>query len=749
MRVETAAGLLLAGALALAAPVAAVQAQQVPRERSGSISGVVRDGAGRPLANVRLVLLPVQREAESGSDGRFELRQLSGGVYRLEASLIGYAPQTRTLELSAGGTTVVALDLAATPLTLSGLQVTASPGARLPTAVTQATAQLSGKSLDREMGGSVAQTLKYQPGIAVRSMGPGASMPVIRGLTGDRVLMLQDGQRTADMAGSADDHGVTIDPLAAQRVEVVRGPATLLYGNNALGGVVNVISGDVSGGLPLRPELAVSAQAETAYPGGAVTVRGTAPVGEAWAVTARAGVRHSGDMRIPADPRLGSRLANTQSGSWNGSAAVSRLAPSWSASLAVRAYSFAYGLPVPPDAEPVELRGDRGEVAGRVEVGLPGLPLFSGARLDFTVQDYSHDELGEDGVVAQRFALRTGSAGVLLGQGGLGPFRDGAWGVSLLLKDYDATGPDALTPAATSKAAGIFGFQEIGLGGGSAALQLGGRFDRYAIDSRTSVKFGSAISRTFDAFSGSAGMNVPLVTGVTTGLTVSQSFRAPTVEELFSAAPHAGTGSVEFGDASLREERGRSVEAVLHVSTTRVNGQLSAYLNRVDDFVQLAFARDTVIGNATLPVYVYAQSPATLRGVEGSMEVALHRHIAAAWRGDWLYTTQPDGSALSFMPPPRLGMSLRWDDATFSLGGDAHHEFAQRRTGRAEETPTDAHTILRVESGVRIRAGNRPHALSLRIDNLTNSEHREATSRTRDFAPAAGRNVSLLYRTWF
>jgi iron complex outermembrane receptor protein len=164
-----------------------------------------------------------------------------------------------------GGAGAIPVDvrMVATPLTLGGIEVTASGTGRAPAAVVQATAQLSGRALERELSGTLAQTLKYQPGIAVRSNGPAAAMPVMRGLTGDRVLVLQDGQRASDLAGSASDHGVTIDPLAAQRVEVVRGPATLLYGNNALGGVVNVISGDVSGGMPLSPQLALAAQTET------------------------------------------------------------------------------------------------------------------------------------------------------------------------------------------------------------------------------------------------------------------------------------------------------------------------------------------------------------------------------------------------------------------------------------------------------------------------------------------------------
>ncbi|HSJ05216.1 MAG TPA: TonB-dependent receptor plug domain-containing protein, partial [Longimicrobiales bacterium] len=412
--------------------------------QAGGIAGMVVDSAGRPVAHAQVVALPGMRQATSDGRGRFELRHLAAGVYRVEASLIGYAPAVREVSVVSGAVTGIDMRLVPTPLTLPGVEVTASGTGRSPAAVTQATTQLSGKALERELGGTVAQTLRYQPGIAVRSMGPAAAMPVIRGLTGDRVLVLQDGQRTADLAGSADDHGMTIDPLTAQRVEVVRGPATLLYGNNALGGVVNVISGDVSGDMPLRRQITVAAQTETAHPGGAMSVRALAPAGGTWSVMARAGGRWAGDMRIGDDPVLGRRLRNTASRSWNGAIALSRSAPGWSGSVAVRAYDFAYGLPFPPGADPIDLRGSRLEVAGRAELDL-GLGAFPSARVDVTAQDYGHDELSGM-VVDQRFELVTHTVNVLVRQAPLGPLRDGAWGASVLLRRYSPTGPAALTP---------------------------------------------------------------------------------------------------------------------------------------------------------------------------------------------------------------------------------------------------------------------------------------------------------------
>ncbi len=710
----------------------------------------MRDDDGRPLAQAQVVLVTSGRGTLTDLDGRFRLRPLPAGEHRVQVSLIGYAPEQREVTVGRGSTTVE-VALRRTPLTLPGVQATATPSVRDSRAVAQATTQLSGRALERELSGTVAQSLRAQPGVAVRAMGPAATAPVLRGLTGDRILVLQDGHRTGDLAGSADDHGVTIDPLAAQRVEVVRGPATLLYGNNALGGVVNVISGDVPTSVPARAEWSVGAQTESAYPGGSASVRGGMPVGKSWALSFRAGARNTGDMRIPDDPVLGDRLGNTGFRNRNAALGAGFVGSRLVGGGALRLYDFAYGLPVPPGSDPVTLEGARAEWIGRAELTLPSAPLPS-VRVEGTAQDYSHEELdARGGDLLQRFVLETRTASVLARQGRMGPFAEGAWGASGLLKRYSATGPSALTPAADSRALGAFGYQEIALGGAeeAPALQLGGRFDRYEVESHGSPKFGAGVSRLFRSASGSAGVRVPVGGGVSAAFSVASSFRAPTVEELFSGAPHAGTGSVEVGNPALRAERGRSAELVVRGRGTRWNGQLAAWQNSIDDFVHLAGRGDSLIGGVRLPVLEYSQAPATLRGVEGSVELAARSDLALGLMGDLVLAERDDGTPLSFMPAPRLGASARWDDGRFSLGGDLHHEFRQDRVGPADERPTEAHTVVRLTAGARIRWGGVLHSLMVRAENLTDELHREAASRIKEFAPGPGRNLAVLYRAYF
>lgn len=453
-------------------------------------------------------------------------------------------------------------------------------------------------------------------------------------------------------------------------------------------------------------------------------------------------------MRIGRDPVLGDRLENTSMRNYQGAVGLGYIGDHTTAGTALKLYDFRYGLPVPPGDDPVEIRGRRYEGSGRLEWTLPS-SRFPSVRAEGTIQDYAHDEAdATSGAILQAFALGTRTVNLTLQQGRLGPFAEGAWGLSGLQKDYAATGPEALTPSALARSFGIFGFQELALTDGGPALQLGGRFDHYRIESRASERFGAAHANLYHALSGSVGLRLPLAEGISLGASYALSFRAPTVEELFSGAYHAGTGAFEFGDPGLSDERGRGLEGVLRVRSGTLNGQFAVYRNAIDHYIYLAARGDTILDGAAVEVLAYTQDHATLSGAEASLEWAATPTFIVLVMGDMIRAELRDGTPLSYIPPTRLGTELRWDNGTISLGATIHHEFRQDRVGPADERPTDAHTILRLATGIRRRIGSTTHSLTLRGDNLTNQLHREATSRIKDFAPNPGRNVSLLYRLY-
>jgi iron complex outermembrane recepter protein len=735
------------GALLLALAATVLAPGAVWSQGAYVVTGLVVSPDGRPLAGAQVVVVATGRGTLADGEGRFQLRDMPAGVHGLEATMIGHAPGRREVVVSPSSSELVEIMLRPTPLSLPGLQVTATPAGRDPLAVAQATTELSGRALERNLGASLAQTLESQPGMSVRYNGPGVSMPVLRGLTGDRLLILQDGQRTSDLSGS-DDHALTLDPLAAQRIEVVRGPASLLYGTNALGGVVNVVSGDIPFTTQLQRQWSATAQSESAFPGAAGSVRGLVPLTEQWALSVRGSGRTAGDARIGRDPVLGTRLANTAHRNLGGAIGLSYMGGRISGGATLQGYGLEHGIPMPPgEEEELMLRGLKVQGSGRLDVAL-GSGLFSLLRLQGMATDYRHDEL-ESGELEMAFGLRTQTADLLVRQNPQGRLTEGAWGVSGLFRQYAATGEDQLTAPADSRAFGVFTFQEVALLGGGPRLQVGVRADRYRIASKDDQAFGPAVDRQFTALSGSAGLTVPVADGVAASVSAARSFRAPTVEELFSDAYHMGTASYELGDPSLSPEYANGVDATLRIHNPRLRVELSAFGTRIDDFIGLEERGDTTIGASTWPILAYAQERASFVGAEGHADLVVARRWVLGARADVVRASHRDGTAVPFMPPARLGGSVRWDDGRLALGGGIRHALRQDRVGLADESCTGAYTLLDMDASMRWVHGGRVHSVVVRGDNLADVLYRDASSRIKDFAPNPGRNISFLYRVSF
>ncbi|HEY0016319.1 MAG TPA: TonB-dependent receptor [Longimicrobium sp.] len=720
------------------------------------IVGVVRDAAGNPLPNARIVINELNRSILSGGDGGFVIRAIRPGTYHLDVTLLGYAPSHAVVTVPVEGPDVrVEITMRPTVLSLEGINVTASPRSADPLNITQSTVELSGKALERNMGTSVAQTLASQPGLSTRYGGPAASTPVIRGLSGERVLVVQNGQRTGDLSSTSADHALSVDPLAASRIEVVRGPASLLYGNNALGGVVNVISTDIPTTIPGEASGFVAAQGESVNPGGALTGEITLPLGQTLAVSARAGGRRVDDVHTGG----GGRLDNTFYNNLYGTAGVGYVTEQVQGGVSVGGYTFDYGLPAAPGAEEagVSIEGDRVDANGRVTVTL-GDRGFTTLRLDANAQRYRHDEIESSGEVGTRFLLdtQTGSLNAKTRFGRL----DGAVGISGLRKDYSPEGEEALTPGAESRTAGVFVYQELPLGADDdgASLQAGARYDVYQVrpEASSDPRFAGVREREFSNVSGSLGLNVPVTDQLSASVSVAQSFRAPTVEELFSNAFHHAAGTYDIGDPDLELEVNRGAEAVLRAQSERINAQVAAFYSRIDNFITAEVVGDTTIEHEhdeegeehdlIVPVNRFRQDDAQLRGLEGQVEAVVGRNVVLGVMGDLVRGDFVDGGALPFMPAARVGGSARWDDGTYSLGVEARHAFAQERAEVAAYR-TDAYTLLNANAGLSLRRGSRIHSIVLRADNLLNQAYREPTSRLLVLSP--GRNLSLVYRILF
>ena len=721
-----------------------------------SLGGVVRDTSGAPLPHAQVVIIGLNRGTSTNAAGEFFFDEVTPGRYEVYATLIGYAPARVAVSVpdSSAASVRVTIVMRATALQLPGIEITATRIATDPLDITQSTVELSGQALSRRVSTSVAQTLASEPGMTQRYSGPAANMPVIRGLTDDRIVVLENGERSGDLASSAPDHGVTIDPLRATQIEVVRGPAALQYGNNAIGGVVNVITQDIPTTVPNHVAGYFASQVESVNPGGGLAVSASFPLSRHVAVNAHGGLRTAEDTRLGG----GGKLLNSFSRSKNGGVALGLIRERSTNGVSFSYTDFRYGLPGAEGDEElgVSIRGDRSQLTARSDFRLAA-GAITAIRLDGTAQWYGHEEVEPEGEIGTRFDLKTQTANAIA-RTRIGRVA-GAIGVGGLFRQYAAFGEEALTPGADTRSGGLFLFQDVPLAAGDTArvahLHVGARYDVYSMQPDEEPRFGALRARRFKNFSGSAGITYPLARDVALNANISRAFRAPTVEELYANGVHAARGAYELGNDALESETNTGGEVLLRVRRPKVSTQLSGFYNRIDNYVTLDFVRDTIVDGETLPLALYTQGDATLRGFEGDIEAEVFPRVIVGAMGDIVRGRLEYGEPLPFMPAARIGARGRYDDGRFSAGFEYRHAFAQTEVPAAataddpSAVSTQQYDLFDLSAGWTLIRGGLVHNVTFRVDNAFDKRYREATSRIKHFAFNPGRNVSLVYRVLF
>lgn len=733
---------LLLALLMLAAPAVARPQGGAP----GVVAGVVRDSAGRALRGARVQVPALELGAATGAYGRFAIR-LPTGSHEVVTTALGYAPARRRVLVRVADTTWLDLELQPTALSLAGVTVTAGPVGRDAGDVGAAVTTLGTRDLERTRSMTLAATLAREPGITMRSQGPAATMPVIRGMTGDRIVVLQDGMRSADLAASAPDHGVTVDPLAAREVEVVRGPATLLYGSSALGGVVNVVSEDIPRVVPARRVTSLSLAGETAAPGGGTWLDVTQPMGSRTALTVRGGARSHADQRPGG--QAWPRLANTSARNRSLVAGLGHVSPSFAGGVAWRHYGFEYGLPARDAAGAIRLRGDREELSARARLAPQGGP--GELRVEGTVQGYQHDESLPGGEVATRLALDTRQLQAIARVGEGRVLRGATIGAGLLHRANGLSGSAALMPPNVSMAGSAFAFHELSRGRWRFPVAM--RIERATATTRETHAFGPAQRRRHVARSASLGVVAAAGAAGTIGMTASQATRVPSVEELFSHAGHAGTGAFEVGNPDVAPEVTRGGEVTWRLERPRVRAHVAAFHTGVRGWIGLyPSGRDTTVTSGgqpvVLPLLQVSQRPARLSGAEWQVERQFARHAVVGASGDLLRARDAAGRPLPYMPAARLGGAARWDTPRWQVGVAVRHALRQPEVPPGEWR-APGWTQADAWAGLRVLQGEVVHAVMLRLENAGDRTIREATNRAKDYAPGPGRNASLSWQLTF
>jgi iron complex outermembrane receptor protein len=764
--------LSLAALIAVGAAAPAwTQARSAPP--GGSVAGQVVDETGAPVTDAVVSLIELRRRAETDAQGEFRFEGVPAGSHYLQVESPRAGTAVETIEVTSGEETrlQVTVDVA---VHHEEIVVSAGPGTRGLEDIAQAADVIEGEQLEVRLQPTLGETLAQETGVHSTYFGPGASRPIIRGLGGDRIRVLESGIGSGDASSTSPDHAVSTDPLSAERIEILRGPATLLYGSSAIGGVVNVIDGRIPDYVPERPVT------------GSVELRGGTVADErSGAITLDGGFdqlawhleglkRKTDDYEIPGfavheheeeegheeeeEPVFGV-LENSALESEGGSAGLSWVADAGFVGVSVTGYDTLYGIPSgahehhDEEGEHGEEEQEEEEHAGvRVDLQQQRLDLrgevnrsfgaFEGLKLRWGRTDYEHREL-EGAEVGTLFTNESWEGRLEAPHGEVGAFR-GAIGLQAASRDFSAIGEEAFVPPTETDSWALFLFEE--LGEGPFKLQIGARYETQDVVAQTSAPN----DRSFSGVSGSLGFIWLPVDDWSLALSLARSNKLPNAEELFSNGPHVATNAFEIGDPNLDEETSLGTDLSLRKGGEGWRGELNVFLNRFDDYIFEELTGEEMDG---LQVVRYVQRDAEFRGAELHLDFdLLHthpHHLALEVQGDYVEAELRDGGQpLPRIPALRYGAGLRYRGDRLGVGARVTRTDEQDEVAPFEE-PSAGYTMVDADASYRLFAGTTVHDLVLRGTNLTDEEARVHTSFLKEVAPLPGRDVSLMYRLTF
>ncbi|MCA2995828.1 MAG: TonB-dependent receptor [Gemmatimonas sp.] len=606
---------------------------------------------------------------------------------------------------------------------------------------------LSGVTLDRAMASNIASTLAGQPGVWQRYNGPAAAQPVVRGLSGNRVTVLEDGQRTGDIAATAADHAITIDPITARAIELVRGPMGVVFGSNLLGGVINVVREDVPRSRPERIASVASTQLESGTLGGVVGLSTVAGLGPA-SVRIDGSLRGAGNSRTPLGP-----LPSTDLRTGNVSAAASLVGSDGYGGGMIREYRSRYGVPstfngrsIPGahvDGVYIDLHRTSFRAEGERRLGTGPVSLIR-AELNHVRFVQSEEERG--GVVGTQFGQLTSTATVLA-RGRTTPAR--VLGVNATRRDFAAAG--SFTGSRPALQHGLAAFYADAHDLGTLRWQWGLRADWTALtptDTSPSRLLPQVRRRRFADLSGAIAVAAPLPGRVTMGVQLTRAFRAPAIEELYSNGPHLANYAYEIGNPSARAEIGHGVELFALWTRARLSLEVSAYANQFRDYLYYRATGELDARFRRYPVYRASQTAAQLHGAEARARAQLRPWWSLTAQASAIVGHDADHRPLPAMPPLQWSSetevtSRGWSAAVGSEGAGAQHRVDLL------ELPTNAYALLNARVALQRQHGAVVHRLTLAVRNVTNVAWRDHLSRVRAVAPQPGRNLQIAYRAFF
>jgi iron complex outermembrane receptor protein len=628
---------------------------------------------------------------------------------------------------------------AAQPRPVETIVVTASSLGDPSDAISQGVAVINrGEALQASISGGIGETLAGIPGVRSTFYGVNASRPIVRGLGEDRIRLVLNGLQGIDASTISPDHAPAIDGLDAEGIEVLKGPAALRYGGNAVGGVVNVVDGRLPTKLPEKPFSGeIFLAGSTAEDAGTAAFKLVGTRGNG--VLRVDGFRREGqDYKIPGFSQTAALRAvtgddtegtafNTRGEIWALGGSVARITDRTSLALATRQTKSNYGIP--GEEAFIELSQTRYDF----QASIKDLGFLDTLTFSITTGDYSHSEIEFDGAICTVFTNEGYEGRLEARHRSIGDL-DGVFGLQFAANDFAAEGDEAFILPVTIETVGAFWVERFNQENWGA--EVGARYEQRDYS-------GLAGARTFDLGSFSASAFVKPIDGLRLSLNAGYTERAPTDVELFADGPHAATQAFEIGDADLKTETAISLEGVARWQIGGATVDLNVWRSSFDGFI--AFNPTNQIED-DLPVFLVSQKDATLSGAE--LHVTWPLGQVAGWSVvgdggmDTVRGSYDGGGAIARMPPAMVTLGLEAKSPQMRVRAEVQ-SIAEQTRSAAFETKTAGSTALNALWSWRPVQSNDRIELTFEGRNLTNEDIREHTSFLKDYLPKPGRSIRV------